>query len=73
MSNDNWKQKYLDQLDELENQERTWGQLEESLRQFISHLSLAASDSDKELGKKLKTLRAAIRKGAYLPGDVTPS
>lgn len=63
MSSDNWKQKYLDQLDELENQERTWGQLEESLRQFISHLSLAASDSDKELGKKLKTLRAAIRKG----------
>lgn len=63
MSTDNWKQKYLDQLDELETQERTWGQLEESLRQFISHLSLAATDSDKELNKKLKTLRAAIRKG----------
>lgn len=63
MSTDNWKQKYLDQLDELETQERSWGQLEESLRQFISHLSLAATDSDKELNKKLKTLRAAIRKG----------
>ena len=61
--NDKWKQKYLDQLDELEQQERVWGKLEEDLRHFISHLSLAANDNDKELSKLLKTLRAAIRKG----------
>jgi len=60
---DKWKQKYLDQLDELEQQERVWGQLEENLRLFISHLSLAADESDKGLNKLLKTLRAAIRKG----------
>jgi len=63
MDIDNWKQKYLDQLDELEQKERIWGKLEENLRHFISHLSLAADESDKALGKQLNTLRAAIRKG----------
>ncbi|MCW8826600.1 MAG: diguanylate cyclase, partial [Gammaproteobacteria bacterium] len=63
MDTDNWKQKYLDQLDEIEQKERLWGALEEKLRQFISHLSLAADDSNKSLSKQLNTLRAAIRKG----------
>jgi diguanylate cyclase len=63
MDTDNWKQKYLDQLDELEHKERVWGQLEENLRHFISHLSLAADENNKALNKLLNTLRAAIRKG----------
>ncbi|MDH3353884.1 MAG: diguanylate cyclase [Chromatiales bacterium] len=63
MDTDNWKQKYLGQLDELEQKERLWGELEDNLRHFISHLSLAVDESDKGLYKQLNTLRAAIRKG----------
>lgn len=59
-----WKEKYLRQLDELEQRERDWAALEKILRQSVSRLALAVETSDRLLGEQLESLRKAIRQNA---------
>ncbi|MFO7604386.1 MAG: diguanylate cyclase [Gammaproteobacteria bacterium] len=59
-SND-WKNKYLNSLDELERKEQSWKQVEGVLRKAISRLTLIAPDSQHDsLNSKLAELRGAI-------------
>jgi len=59
-----WKEKYLRQLDELEQRERDWAALEKILRQSVSRLALAVETPDRLLAEQLESLRQAIRKNA---------
>lgn len=59
-----WKEKYLSSLDEIETKEKAWEQIETILRQALSRLALAAETSDTRLKGQLETLRNAIRKNA---------
>ena len=56
-----WKRKYFDQLQEIENREKQWNQSEELLRKAISRLTLAAEGQDGNLDRQLLELRNAIR------------
>jgi len=56
-----WKQKYLDQLDESERREKQWQQADDLLRKTVSRLSLAADGLDAALDRQLRDLRNAIR------------
>lgn len=56
-----WKQKYLDQLEESERSEKQWKDNDELLRKTISRLTLAAVGLDETLDKQLRDLRNAIR------------
>ncbi len=58
-----WKQKYYDSLDDLEEREKKWQALEDLFKQAISRLTLAAEGSSKSLDNSLGDLRTAIRKG----------
>ena len=58
-----WKKKYYDSLDELEQKEKQWNDLEELFKQAISRLSLAAEGNSKSLDNELGQLRTALRKG----------
>ncbi len=59
-----WKDKYLDTLDEFEQREKQWRQLEKILRQGLSRLSLLADDTDPVLSRQLDALRKAVRRGS---------
>lgn len=56
-----WKQKYLEQLEESERSEKQWKDNDELLRKTISRLTLAADGLDETLDKQLRDLRNAIR------------
>ncbi|MCG8426364.1 MAG: diguanylate cyclase [Chromatiales bacterium] len=56
-----WKDKYLQSLAELEEKEKQWGDIEFSLRKCISRLSLIGDGRDSALDKKLETLRNRVR------------
>ncbi|HHJ13792.1 MAG TPA: GGDEF domain-containing protein [Gammaproteobacteria bacterium] len=56
-----WKQKYLDHLEESERREKQWRQSEELLRKTLSRLALAADGLDETLDQQLRALREAIR------------
>ncbi len=56
-----WKQKYLDQLEESERREKQWQQADDLLRRSISRLTLAADGLDAALDRQLRELRNAIR------------
>ncbi len=56
-----WKQKYLDNLEESERSEKQWKDSDELLRKTISRLTLAADGLDETLDKQLRELRDAIR------------
>ncbi len=58
-----WKRRYLDALEQIEQKETEWGKVDQLLRQCISRLTLAADSSDKQLNSQLDELRAAIRAG----------
>ncbi len=58
-----WKKKYYDSLDELEQKEKQWYDREEVFKQAISRLSLAAEGNSKSLDNELGQLRTALRKG----------
>ncbi len=58
-----WKKKYYDSLDDLEQKEKQWNDLEEVFKQAISRLSLAAEGNSKNLDNELGQLRTALRKG----------
>lgn len=56
-----WKQKYYDQLDLLEQKEHQWEQLENTLKRALGRLSLAAEGQHKPLDRQLAELRNAIK------------
>lgn len=56
-----WKQKYYDQLDLLEQKEHQWELLENSLKRALGRLSLAAEGQHKPLDRQLAELRNAIK------------
>jgi len=58
-----WQVRYYDALDELEDKEKSWHEIERLLRQLISRLTLAADDRHTILTKQLTELRNAVRDG----------
>jgi diguanylate cyclase len=61
MEEQNWKQKYLDALDQLESREKAWQQTESLLHQGLSRVALAAQGLDGQLDRDLSQLRNVIR------------
>ena len=61
--NDKWKDKYLKNLEDLENKEKYWSDSEKNLRALITHLTNAADTSSEKLNNQLRVLRDAINKG----------
>ncbi len=61
---DDWKQKYLANLDRQERAEAQWQATETLLRQGLSRVALAAQGIDERLDRELDALRQAIRAGA---------
>ena len=60
---DDWKEKYLNKLEQFDKKQKEWSRLEEFLRQTTSRLALAAEGSSTLLDEKLRILRKSIRKG----------
>ncbi|VAW96085.1 diguanylate cyclase/phosphodiesterase (GGDEF & EAL domains) with PAS/PAC sensor(s) [hydrothermal vent metagenome] len=58
-----WKLRYYESLDELEDKEKSWREVERLLRQLISRLTLAADNRHSILTKQLTELRNAVRDG----------
>ena len=61
---DDWKQKYLANLDRQERAEAAWQATETLLRQGLARVALAAQGVDRRLDRELDSLRKAIRSGA---------
>ncbi len=61
---DDWKQKYLANLDRQERAEAEWQATENLLRQGLTRVALAAQGIDERLDRELDALRQAIRTGA---------
>ncbi len=61
---DDWKQKYLANLDRQERAEAAWQATETLLRQGLTRVALAAQGVDERLDRELDALRQAIRSGA---------
>ena len=61
---DDWKQKYLANLDRQERAEAAWQTTETLLRQGLTRVALAAQGVDERLDRELDALRQAIRSGA---------
>ncbi len=58
-----WKQKYYDNLDDMERREKQWNDLEDVFKQAISRLSLVSEGKSKNLDNELVQLRTALRMG----------
>ncbi len=58
---DLWQRKYYESLDELEQKEKQWQELESLLRLLSSRLTLLSDASDEQLEKKLDKLRSNLR------------
>lgn len=58
---DHWKRKFYTSLDELEQKEKEWSELERLLRTLSSRLSLTADGYNKKLDRQLDQLREALR------------
>lgn len=63
---DHWKKKYYDSLDELDERQGEWAQLEKQLRLLVSRLTLVAETDDPRLSKQLEKLRGQIRDSSDL-------
>jgi len=61
MELEQWKQKYYDQLDNLEKKEQEWEKLESTLKRTIGRLSLAAEGQNATLDRHILDLRTAIK------------
>ena len=78
-SSQDWKQKYLASLEQLESQEREWAELENLLRLAVRRLSLAAEGIDPILDDQLGKIRDVVAnhdqsgKLASLIGDISRS
>ncbi len=58
---DLWQRKYYQSLDELEQKEKQWQELESLLRLLASRLTLLSDAGDEQLEKKLDKLRSQLR------------
>ncbi|HEB55597.1 MAG TPA: GGDEF domain-containing protein [Gammaproteobacteria bacterium] len=58
---DLWQRKYYQSLDELEQKEKQWQEIESLLRLLASRLTLLSDATDEQLEKKLDTLRSNLR------------
>ena len=58
---ENWKQKYLESLDKLEQKEKAWEATEGLLKQGLSRVALAAQGLDSKLDDDLALLRKTLR------------
>ncbi len=56
-----WKTRYLEAIEELEEKERSWSQLEALLRRSVSRLAIAASEIDPRIDDPLEGIRKAVR------------
>lgn len=56
-----WKQRYLAALDELEAKERAWTEAQGLLRLAVSRLTLVADSSDTRLVQEVEGIREAVR------------
>jgi hypothetical protein len=57
-----WKEKYFDQLEQTEDQEKQWQETENALRRGLSRLTLAFQGLSPELDASLDELRETIQK-----------
>ena len=65
---DDWKQKYyqsLEKLEQLETKTKSWEELENLLRLAMNRVAVAAQGVDPVLDKHLSALRNAVRSGDY--------
>ncbi|HED32768.1 MAG TPA: GGDEF domain-containing protein [Gammaproteobacteria bacterium] len=60
-SAEKWKQKYYDQLDQLESGEKDWKALETTLKRAIGRISLAAEGQNTHLDRHLGELRSHLK------------
>lgn len=67
---DDWREKYLQSLDDQDALQARFEKQQELLRQAVVRLSLAAEGQDTELDAQLTTLRASLRKGYDRPAEV---
>ena len=67
---DNWRDKYLQLLEQQELDEGRFQKQQELLRQAVIQLALAAEGQDSELNEQLSRLRQSLRKGYDRPGEV---
>ncbi len=58
---DHWQRKFYQSLDELEQKEKEWSELEAMLRRLATRLTLVADSSNPAFDKQLDTLRSALR------------
>jgi len=58
---EHWKQKYYDQLDQLEQKEKEWTDLESVLKKAIGRLSLAAEGHNTTIDRHIKDIRASVK------------
>ncbi len=56
-----WKTKYFDSLERLEQREAFWVEVEKTLRRFISRLSFVGQGRDDTLDNRLEKLRNRVR------------
>jgi diguanylate cyclase len=68
MTDENWKKKYLDSLDNLERQEKRWQDTETLLKQGLTRVALAAQGLDGTLDNDLALLRKILRTDIDLNG-----
>lgn len=58
---EHWKRKYYDQLDQLEQKEKEWADLEAVLKRAIGRLSVAAEGHNSNVDQHIKDIRIAIK------------
>lgn len=58
-----WKARYFETLGEMEARERAWAEIERTLRQGLTRVSLAAEGADPALDRQLQELRRLLREG----------
>ena len=58
---EHWKNKYYDQLDQLEKKEKNWTELESTLKRTIGRLSLAAEGQNDAVDRYIKDIRSVIK------------
>lgn len=64
---DHWRTRYLHSLDELEQKERGWSEVERLLRRALGRMALATVEAHPDLAPELERLREAGRENAESP------
>ena len=65
---DRYRTKYLDLLDELDQKEKQWGEIDQRVRRILSHLVIVAEGpGSPEISAELVEIRDQLREGLDLP------